>query len=146
MNQNVADQKDSFQLLERMVRLSVTIDMVCQVKYDVLWIEKLDISLRLTLSKASTILALPACTVMSDNAPGGPDWSAPVETSNETGVNLTIVTTTSHTSRRYHVTLLLMLVVMKKKTLSLRELLWGHFCSVARRGPWLFQCSVSWRR
>jgi len=36
MNRNVADQKDSFQLLERMVRLSVTIDMVCQVKYDVL--------------------------------------------------------------------------------------------------------------
>lgn len=47
----------------------------------------------LTLSKARTTLALPAWTVMSDKAPGGPDSSASVETSDETGVNLTILAT-----------------------------------------------------
>jgi len=49
---------------------------------------------------------------MSDKAPSGVDCSAPVETSVETGVNLTIVTTQAFfTSQRYQI-LLLQVVMM----------------------------------
>ena len=92
--------------------------------------------MRLTLSKASTILALPAWTVMSVNAPGGPDWSAPVETSDETGVNLTIVTP-PHRRQTPAKDLTYYCCCCwwsgDEEDAELRELLGDHVCSVARR-------------
>jgi len=105
--------------------------------------EILDISTGLTLSKASTILALPAWTVMSDNAPGGPDWSAPVETSDETGVNLTIVTTTSHTSHKYHVLLLLVMLMVVR---MMMKMLSRENCYEIMSAMWHVEMTVSMQR
>ena len=101
---------------------------------------------RLTLSMARTILALPAWTVMSEIAPGGVEsWSTPVETSDETGVSLTMVvvdTRALFTSRRYQILLTCwcccyqLMIRMIRRDLRLLD----HDLEETQR------CRVSWRR
>jgi len=62
---------------------------------------------RLTLSRARTIFALPAWMVMSDS---GADWSTVVETSDETSLSLTIVDAQARSRGRYQILLLLLLL------------------------------------
>ena len=64
---------------------------------------------RLTLSRARTIFALPAWMVMSDS---GADWSTVVETSDETSLSLTIVDAQARSRGRYQILLLLLLLLL----------------------------------